>query len=218
MAENVFKLARIKYNQHGLQSVETVSKETGISASMINDLESNVGKKRGASYLKVAQLAKYYGVSSDYLLGLTDIRSTNPDIKFLSEMTGLSEQCIENLKIIHDTDTKARPDGKVKYETVETINCLVESLSSKSNALVWIGRYLSVPQISNDGYYVSPSGDIKQRGVDVAHENDEFLQIDRCVIEGALLQQVTAELVILKAILNSDEFQGDLEKWKEENK
>ena len=72
MSDNVFKLARTKYNQHGPQSVETVVKLTGLSKTMIDDLESSVGKKRGVSYLKVAELAKHYGVSSDYLLGLTD--------------------------------------------------------------------------------------------------------------------------------------------------
>lgn len=70
--DNPFKLARIKYNQNGSQAIPEVAANTKLSKSLIEDLESNVGKKRGVSYLTVAALAKYYGVSTDYLCGLSE--------------------------------------------------------------------------------------------------------------------------------------------------
>ena len=39
---NRFKEARTRYNQHGPQSVKDVSKATGITASLIDDLESPI--------------------------------------------------------------------------------------------------------------------------------------------------------------------------------
>ena len=70
--KNRFKCARTKYNQHGPQSVKDAAKETGVTGSLIDDLESSVGKRRDVGYSKIIALAKHYGVTTDYLLGLTD--------------------------------------------------------------------------------------------------------------------------------------------------
>lgn len=88
-----FKDARTVYNQHGSQSMDEVYKATGVSASMIKDLEDDE-KSRSVGYEKVAILAKHYGVSSDFLLGLTDIPSKNYDVRRLAEMTGLTQDAI----------------------------------------------------------------------------------------------------------------------------
>lgn len=104
--ENRFKLARTAYNQHGKQSVKTVSKETNpsISKSLIDDLESNVGKKRAVSYLTVKQLAQYYGVTSDYLLGLSDIPCLDTRLQAVNQVTGLSVDAIIKLSDLKDND------------------------------------------------------------------------------------------------------------------
>ena len=98
-SENRFKLARTVYNQHGKQSVKTVSEATNpsISKSLIDDLESNVGKKRAVSYLTVKQLAQYYGVTSDYLLGLSDIPCIDTSLQGANKVTGLSIDAIIQL-------------------------------------------------------------------------------------------------------------------------
>ena len=98
--ENRFKLARTTHNQNGKESVKSVSEKTKISKSLIDDLESNVGKKRAVSYLTVKTLAEYYGVTSDYLLGLSDIPSRDEDIQIAAKTTGLSEKSIDVIKLI----------------------------------------------------------------------------------------------------------------------
>ncbi len=45
----------------------------------------------------IALIAKHYNITSDYLLGLTDTPSTNRDIAFISDYTGLDEDIIESL-------------------------------------------------------------------------------------------------------------------------
>lgn len=97
--KNPFKEARTKYNQHGNESVKTVAEKTGITKSLIDDLEATSGKKRGVSYLIVAQLAKYYGVPADYLMGLP---TPDLDMMTMREYTGLSEETIEYLHRIKD--------------------------------------------------------------------------------------------------------------------
>lgn len=111
--ENRFKEARTKYNQHGQQSVKDVSQMTGITGSLIDDLESNVGKLRDVGYLKVRKLAEHYGVSSDFLLGLSDTPSVKEDIQVVCKTTGLTENAIEAIK-------KAGGWG------MDVLNCLLE--------------------------------------------------------------------------------------------
>ena len=43
----------------------------------------------------IALIAKHYNATSDYLLGLTDTPSTNRDIAFISDYTGLDESTIQ---------------------------------------------------------------------------------------------------------------------------
>jgi len=49
--------------------------------------------------------AKYFNVSTDYLLGLTDVSTTNNDLKFVCEYTGLSENSIDFLSNARATDS-----------------------------------------------------------------------------------------------------------------
>ena len=95
--ENRFKQARMEHNQHGSQSTKEVAKATGITKSLIEDIESTAGKPRNVSYLTVKKLAQYYGVSSDYLLGLSGTPSIDEDIQVAYKVTGLSEKAISVL-------------------------------------------------------------------------------------------------------------------------
>ena len=45
----------------------------------------------------IIKYAQFFGVSSDYLLGLSNAESTDKDIQFISKYTGLSDEAIEVL-------------------------------------------------------------------------------------------------------------------------
>lgn len=45
-------------------------------------------------------LARHFGVSADYLLGLSDVRSTEQDIRTACEVTGLTEETIKSLQTL----------------------------------------------------------------------------------------------------------------------
>ena len=49
----------------------------------------------------LGKLAEFFGVSADYLLGLSDVRSTEQDIQTACEVTGLSEKAIENIQNVY---------------------------------------------------------------------------------------------------------------------
>ena len=170
--------------------------------------------KRIPDALGIKTIAEKCNVSADYLLGLTDIRSQDVNIKKFSKETGLSEKCIEVLKDIHETDIAASKTGRVKYEFSEAINCLVESEPDFS-PIVWIGRYLSVPDIKRN-HYITVDGEIKERSEGEQRSQDEFIDISRSAIESAFLQQVATALMMLKLKLNSDEYQHELREYFDE--
>lgn len=45
----------------------------------------------------IANIAKYYSVSADWLLGLSDVRSPHADLKAVCDFTGLSEASVESI-------------------------------------------------------------------------------------------------------------------------
>lgn len=98
-----FRDARAVYNAHGSQTMAEVYSATGISASKIADLE-NDDKDRGVDYREVGKLAKYYDVSVDWLLGLSDVASPDTDLRGVCEYTGLSEEAVEALRQIKEVD------------------------------------------------------------------------------------------------------------------
>lgn len=51
---------------------------------------------------KVVSLADFFGVSSDYLLGLSDIRTNDKDLTGVCEYTGLTTDAVWNLRVLSD--------------------------------------------------------------------------------------------------------------------
>lgn len=52
----------------------------------------------------LAKIADFFNVSTDYLMGRTDVASMNEDIQTACKVTGLSEEAIKAIKNIHDND------------------------------------------------------------------------------------------------------------------
>ena len=51
-------------------------------------------------------LSKYFNVSADYLLGLTDVKTANANIAFIANYLGLTERSIAELHSYHDIAKK----------------------------------------------------------------------------------------------------------------
>lgn len=74
--------------------------ETGVAQSAISEYIN--GKQNGTSCrapdcATIITLAKYFSVSTDYLLGLTKIKSTNEDVQAVCAVTGLRDDNIYDL-------------------------------------------------------------------------------------------------------------------------
>ena len=106
-----FKSARTDYNANGSQTMAQVANATGVPQSVISDLERDPNKDadhptapRKVAYQTVAVLAKHYGVSGNFLLGLPEGKEY--DIKIIAaDKLGLSTKAVENIeKVKQDAD------------------------------------------------------------------------------------------------------------------
>ena len=92
-AENITAL-RKKQNKKR----QEVADDLGISRSSLEYYEKN---KRKPDIEVLTKIADYYGVSADYLLGRTNAETTDKDLRFICEYTGLSENAISTLCELH---------------------------------------------------------------------------------------------------------------------
>jgi transcriptional regulator with XRE-family HTH domain len=99
-----FKDARNIHNKNGKQTMDEVYAATHITGSMITDLEDDE-KKRSVGYDKIVALSNHYGVSADYLLGLTDDPNIHPRA---TDELGLSVQAIDWLSSLANSPDKNR--------------------------------------------------------------------------------------------------------------
>ncbi|MGN0623918.1 MAG: helix-turn-helix domain-containing protein, partial [Oscillospiraceae bacterium] len=84
-------------------------------ADKLNTSRQNVGNwikgNTAPDIFSLANIADKFNVSTDYLLGRTDIKSTNPETQDIYKYTGLTEEAIEKLK-------RTREDEDYEYKIV----------------------------------------------------------------------------------------------------
>lgn len=104
--------------------------------------QTDLGKKLNCSRYRVADLERgkitptiedikflcsFFGISSDYLLGISDVRTAETDIKAICEYTGLTERAVE---MLHDPVIREGEDvisfGDLPEYTT-TISGIIES-------------------------------------------------------------------------------------------
>lgn len=88
-----FKDARNVHNQHGKQTMDEVANATGVSKTVIQSLEKWEKRKnnRDVGISNIIALAKHYGVSADWLLGLSEDHNKQP---CAADTLGLSENIV----------------------------------------------------------------------------------------------------------------------------
>ena len=77
-----------------------------ISRDSLINYEKASGKNLGMRAEHLMRLANFYGVSTDYLIGLTDKKTPDTTAQGVIDYTGLSE---ENVKTLHEMVENAKP-------------------------------------------------------------------------------------------------------------
>lgn len=65
-----------------------------------NTISYFVSGKRTPNIEQIVKIAEYFSVSTDYLLGLSDVETTDINIKAICDYTGLSEEAISTLHFV----------------------------------------------------------------------------------------------------------------------
>ena len=190
-----FQDARLVHNQHNKQTMDEVSTATGISKSLIQALEDE-DQARSVGYDKVATLAKHYGVSSDYLLGLTPNPTTDTNLSAVCEYTGLSQGSVQFLSFF-------RRIGD--HETANVLDILIDD--SRYHKSDGNRSYRSILNLLNFFFSFSNSSNRKQVFINglISDRNDtdgfissNAIALDDTIIENAVLAEIQHALISLK--------------------
>lgn len=114
MIEQRLKELRFQKNltQNDLASILGVAKTT---------LAAYEQSKNQPSIETITKIANYFNVSTDYLLGLTDVQSPNFEISYISKYLGLTEHSIKELHFYNEI---AQNGDNMMKQKLETLNLL----------------------------------------------------------------------------------------------
>lgn len=87
-------------NRFGAETLREVEERTGISHSFISKNETGTNE----NLAKLIQLAQHYGVSMDYICGLSETSSPNIEDQAICKRTGLSEAALKNILFASEND------------------------------------------------------------------------------------------------------------------
>lgn len=102
-----------------------ISKELGVSRRIIELWE---GRQARPAIDRLPDLAEYFDVTVDYLVGRTDTRAKDIEMTRIRDITGLSEKAIECLTRYNITYEKNNYHNEAVKKTRDFINDLVEYL------------------------------------------------------------------------------------------
>lgn len=98
-----------------------LARAIGVSTAAISNYISGL---TGVSADNLIAIANYFSVSTDYLLGLTDIPSADTNIKAIAEYTGLSSKSVEALHTMKNGSSKVFTPN---HKGLEFINMFFET-------------------------------------------------------------------------------------------
>lgn len=111
---------------------------------------------------QIIKIAQYFNVSTDYLLGLTTISTTDKNLKFVCEYTGLTENAIEVLHFYNKYDMQLPKTASFLLET--EIGAIKDNQEQKLFNLGFVSAvdgYLNIKKPLNEvNYYISKSGEV----------------------------------------------------------
>lgn len=192
------RLSKALFEQYGVK----ISRDSLMNYEATENHEK-AGKNQGMRVEYLRCLSDFYGVSSDYILGISGVKSTDPDIASIVQKTGLSENAVKRL-------IRNRQYDFFEYEA-KVINILIEDAKYHN---IDKGRgYRSILNLLH--FFFSYSGAnnhaiIYTNGLlrDSANSNrisTDAIRLDDTIIENAVLNEAQRALISLKQNMKNEE-------------
>ena len=146
-------------------SQEKLAQEIGYSKGAISFYELG---KRTPDIVFLDTVSNYFDVSLDFLMGYTESRTTNAELKAVCDYTALSEKAVETLHELPYVEEEIRLT--IIYLLEQYSDKLIDKLevtheygyyffSSCESVLSELSKYLRIsPDEATDHYYISESG------------------------------------------------------------
>ena len=206
----------ITYNEYetGSRRLKTLREEKGLSHEKLSGIiqvsdqslknYEKAGRENGSEYLTRAKafrgmsvsiavaLAKTFGVSTDYLLGLSDVKSPDADIQAICTYTGLSEKAVKQL---HENQNSLDPEFK---KEAGAISALLENktgrqtLNNLYNYLFTEITGFSVPDKE------SPKHEFVGSYIGICENEKTIYDLDASLLSGIFISNVLQGLTRLK--------------------
>lgn len=91
------------------ESQQELADSIGVKRETIKFWESNSG--RHIKDTDIIKLARHFGVSADYLLGLKEVESPDPDMQAVCAFTGLSQEAVQGILGVRKQGVYLLPTG-----------------------------------------------------------------------------------------------------------
>lgn len=121
---------------------QTIAQAIGCDTSTVTK-QYNGDMKISVDYL--VKYARYFGVSTDYLLGLTDSPTTDIDLRSVCEYTGLSDEAVKALQLDTSKDIKEITNfflSKKGYADYYELCTSMSSLPYYYEFLIGLGEFI----------------------------------------------------------------------------
>ena len=115
-----------------VERLRSLIDETGLARQAIADemgcdvstITKHYNGTRNLTIDFIAMYARYFNVSSDYLLGLSEVRTVSPDTAMICRVTGLDDKAVRTLGEINEPTNFENPK-----EIIKTLNYLIGELN-----------------------------------------------------------------------------------------
>lgn len=114
------KLKQLR-EKEGLSQTQLANK-LNISRGSISYYEN---KERLPDIDVLLRICKYFNVSADYLIGLSDVASLDTDVQAVCQYTGLSEDSVKRLRIIYNGSPSLALKNEENIQIIDIVNKLL---------------------------------------------------------------------------------------------
>lgn len=119
------------YNAITTERLRKLIDDTGLPRQEIADamgcdvsaITKNYNSRRKVTTDFVVMYARYFGVTADYLLGLSDVKSGDQDMRLISKHTGLNDEAIAELSFMQEYVYGMENDNSIQNTLNDFIAC-----------------------------------------------------------------------------------------------